>query len=374
MTRRHAGRALAHRKGTALLAPGVVALGILFASLPASAQRIRQFVTVKNARENFLEGKALVVGLNGTGDSPKGATLLFIVNYFNNRGGFILQPQDINSKNIAIVSVTAVLPSFAKEGTRLDAHVAALGDAKSLKGGRLLLAPLNGPRGDNPRVYAVAEGDLVQGGPNSHPTTAVVPRGALVEKAAELTHQWIEAGERITLYLDRPDFHLAHVIADGLRNEPESSFGFRSPVDADEYGFVHASDAATLVLRVPPRYEKDPVSFLAKVLETDLGEAAKTWQEGIVYVNEHTGDYAVSGDAWVLPGRVGTRSFMTLAVQDTMRMQDFIAVATAQPGGRPAAPGAAPGAASPIGSRDVVDLILALDRADMLRAKLVTIK
>ena len=343
----------------------------------APAQKIRQYVTVKNARENFLETKALVVGLAGTGDSPKGATVEFIKRYFQNRGDYTLETRDITSKNIAIVSVTAVLPPFAREGTHLDVQVAALGDAKALKGGRLLMAMLTGPRGDNPKVYAVAAGELVQGGADAHPTTALVPRGAIVEKAAELNHQWIEGGDRITLYLNQPDFQLAHIVSDRLRGEPETSFGFRSRDEAVEFGFAQAVDAGSIVLRLPPRYQAEPVSFLAKVLETDLGESVTTWAEPTVYVNTHTGEYALTGEVWISAGSVGIRNNVNLNIRDTMRMQEWLRVVlAAQPAPAPgaAAVGGAAGPGTPLTSRDVVELIIALDGAGMLRGKLVVTK
>lgn len=353
-----------------------IAAAALAAPRPAHAQRVREFVTVKNARENFLEAKGLVIGLNGTGDSPKGATYEFYSNYMENRGRYRIPLQDFNSKNVALVSVTAVLPPFAKQGMRIHARVAALGDAKSLKGGRLLFTPLNGPRADDPRIYAMAEGDLVQGGDSPHPTTAWLPEGAIVERAGELVHEWIEAGERVTLIVRRPDFQVARMIADRLVREPESSFGFHDADAAREYGFVQVLDPATLVLRIPPRFlaEKDPVNFVARVLETDLGEALKLTNDAIVSIDENTGMYAVTGDVWVMPGSVGTRHFLSLEIREAVRLQEWLRVVAPQASVPAAARGG--GAAAPAApqSKDIGELILALDRANMIRGKVVVLK
>ena len=133
---------------------------LLFIALPVSAERIKDLASIAGVRDNQLVGYGLVVGLNGTGDKTKftGQALRNMLT----RLGLTLPPGvDPKAKNVAAVSVHAVLPAFAKPGQTIDVTVSSIGDAKSLRGGSLLMTPLKGI--DN-QVYAIAQGNLVVGG------------------------------------------------------------------------------------------------------------------------------------------------------------------------------------------------------------------
>ena len=130
---------------------------------PAQAERVKDLASVQGVRSNQLVGYGLVVGLDGTGDQTSQApfTIQSIRNMLAEFG--IVVPPDANPqlKNVASVSVQAELPAFAKPGQRIDVTVASIGNAKSLRGGSLLMTPLKGADG---RVYAMAQGNLAVGG------------------------------------------------------------------------------------------------------------------------------------------------------------------------------------------------------------------
>src|SRR6202789_3963754 len=126
----------------------------------ASGARVKDIAIVSGVRDNQLAGYGLVVGLAGDGDKNPVQTLQTIANILQ-RYGLTVPAATLSAKNVAIVMVTADIPAFKREGTRLDVNVASMGDAKSLQGGVLLQTPLLGADG---KVYAVAQGALSIGG------------------------------------------------------------------------------------------------------------------------------------------------------------------------------------------------------------------
>ena len=142
-------------------AAGMVALGVMTAVAPGTAyasSRIKDIVDVEGVRDNMLIGYGLVVGLNGTGDSLGNSpfTEQSLIGMLE-RMGVNTRGQSMKTNNVAAVMVTGTLPAFAAQGSRIDASVSALGDAKSLLGGTLLVTPMLGADGE---VYAVAQGPL----------------------------------------------------------------------------------------------------------------------------------------------------------------------------------------------------------------------
>src|SRR5207244_10931876 len=171
-------------------------LAVLTAT-PAAAARLKDIASLEGVRSNQLSGYGLVAGLNGTGDSQQAIfTVQSVLNMLRRRGlPLNVNPRQLQIKNVAAVSITAALPPFARQGNRIDAQVSSLGDAKSLQGGTLLTTPLFGPDG---QVYAVAQGPVSLGGgfatraagasaQKSHPTTAFLAGGALVEGEVPVT-------------------------------------------------------------------------------------------------------------------------------------------------------------------------------------------
>jgi flagellar P-ring protein precursor FlgI len=267
----------------------------LLGLIPATAfgARIKDLCEVQGARENGVRGFGLVVGLAGTGDKAEAARLAQ-EEVLNRMQIEVNSIDDIESDNVAVVMVTATMPAFAKEGTRLDAHVQSFYDAESLEGGTLVETILYGPDGET--AYALAQGPLSVGGFNAdagggtsarknHVTVGRIPMGAYVEREVPSR---ITDGERIMLLLKRPDFNTAQNISDVLN----ADFGGNSAV---------AFGAGTVSVTIPPSERADLVGFIAKVLdasvEADDGAAR-------VVINERTGTIVVGGNVRVRPCQV----------------------------------------------------------------------
>ncbi|MFQ5610043.1 MAG: flagellar basal body P-ring protein FlgI, partial [Woeseiaceae bacterium] len=166
---------------------------MLFLALqPAHAERVKDLASVAGVRDNQLAGYGLVVGLSGTGDQTVQTpfTVQSIINMLTQFGVVIPPGTNLQLKNVAAVTVQADLPPFAKPGQKLDVTVSSIGNAKSLRGGSLIMAPLRGADGN---VYAVAQGNLVVGGFGASgadgssvtvntPSSGRIPNGGTVER------------------------------------------------------------------------------------------------------------------------------------------------------------------------------------------------
>ncbi len=270
----------------------IIALLLLFATtLPASAERIKDLAAIASVRDNQLVGYGLVVGLNGTGDKTKftGQALRNMLT----RLGLTLPPGvDPKAKNVAAVSVHAVLPAFAKPGQTIDVTVSSIGDAKSLRGGSLLMTPLKGL--DN-QVYAIAQGNLVVGGLTASgqdgskitvniPSVGRIPNGATVERSVPSA---FSNAKFITLNLHQPDFTTAQRIAAAINRV---------------LGPDTARPADSTSIRVgAPQDPAQKVTFMSMIenMTVDPGEAAAK-----VIVNSRTGTVVISRHVRVRPAAV----------------------------------------------------------------------
>lgn len=222
--------------------------------------RLKDIMTFEGIRENQLIGYGLVVGLKGTGDSLKDSpyALETMVSMLERLGVNVRDKEkNMKSKNVAAVMVTASLPPFARHGTRLDVTVSAIGTAKDLLGGTLLVTPLVGADGD---VYAVSQGPLVTGGFSADsqsggsvtkgvPTSGRIANGAIVEKeiSFELSHL-----TDIRLSLRNPDFTTSRRVADVINTSVKTTT-------------AKALDPSTVTLLIPEMYKKDVASFLTLI-------------------------------------------------------------------------------------------------------------
>ncbi len=268
-------------------------LTILFLAIPvmAGAERIKDLAAIAGVRDNQLIGYGLVVGLNGTGDKTKftGQTLRNMLA----RLGITLPPGvNPKSKNVAAVSVHAVLPPFAKPGQTIDVTVSSIGDAKSLRGGSLLMTPLKGIDG---QVYAIAQGNLIVGGLTAEgrdgsritvniPSVGRIPNGATVERAvpSPFSH-----AKYLTLNLHRPDFTTAQRIAAAINRVlgPDTA----RPLD---------SASVRVGAPVDPAQKVAFVSMIEN-MEVEPGEAPAK-----VIVNSRTGTVVISRHVRVRPAAV----------------------------------------------------------------------
>lgn len=212
----------------ALIRTAILTFAALFcvSSLSAGPIRIKDLVEFDGVRGNDLVGYGLVVGLNGTGDGLRNAPFTEeIMTSILERLGVNVTGEQFRPKNVAAVFVTAALPPFARSGSMIDVTVSAIGDAKSLLGGTLIMTPLNAADGE---VYAVSQGTVIAGGAAAEadgaaviqgvPTSGVIPSGARIEREVEFELSSIDV---LRLALREPDF----TTASRIENAINRSFG-----------------------------------------------------------------------------------------------------------------------------------------------------
>jgi flagellar P-ring protein precursor FlgI len=250
-----------------------------------AAPRIKDIADFEGVRDNQLVGYGLVVGLAGTGDglrnNPQTRQSLQAM---LERLGVNTANGNLNTKNVAAVMVTANLPAFASQGSRIDVTVSAMGDARSLAGGQLLVTPLMGA---DQQVYAVAQGPLAIGGFSAQgssgssvtrgvPTAGRIASGALVEREI---HYDIADQQDLRLSLRNPDFTTAQRIATAIN----SSLGTNA---------AHATSPGSVELHRPDNYQGDMVSLVGQIesLEVQVDAPARIVideSSGIVVMGEN---------------------------------------------------------------------------------------
>jgi len=216
--------------------------------------RIKDIATFEGFKPTYLIGYGLVVGLKGTGDS---ATVKFTIQSIANmlkRFGVIVDPQTLTLRNVAAVMVTATVPPYARTGMRFDVTVSAIGDAKSLAGGVLLMTPLKGPDG---RIYAVAQGPVIvkQRGKGlnavAYPNVGVVINGGMMER--DLPFYMVR--NSVNIVLNNPDITTAYRVAKAINNTFKEKLAI--PINS-----------STIHVRIP--FGKNPVDFLAKIEQIEV--------------------------------------------------------------------------------------------------------
>jgi flagellar P-ring protein precursor FlgI len=248
----------------------------------AAPARLKELATVRGVRPNFLNGLGIVVGLKATGDSKKSLATNKAVANMLTRLGMKTRAEEVAAGNLAAVLVTAELPPFARIGDTVDVKVSAVGDAKSLAGGTLVLTPL---RAGDSQVYAVAQGAVAVGQANGNGaavlTVARVAEGGTIER--EFLPQ-IAANGKLVLALRSPDFTTASRIAEGVNKLLK---GF----------FAEAVDVGSVEVKVPPLYAGRLVDFVAE-LEAMTVEADT---KAVVVLNERTGTVVIGTGVTIAP-------------------------------------------------------------------------
>lgn len=286
-----------------------IALSLMLMAAPAAAERIKDIASVAGVRSNQLIGYGLVVGLDGTGDQTTQTpfTLQSFVSMLNQFGIAIPEGTRIQLKNVAAVAVHADLPAFAKPGQTLDITVSSLGNAQSLRGGSLLMTPLQGVDGN---TYAMAQGNLVVGGFGvsgadgskvtvNVPSVGRIPGGAIVERAVKTG---FADGKPIVLNLNRADFTTARRVADTI-NETLGP------------DVARPMDAMSVVVDAPvnPAHRVNYLSLLEN-LEVEPGEAPAR-----VVINSRTGTIVVGQHVRVAPVAV-THGSLTVTVSENLEV------------------------------------------------------
>lgn len=266
-------------------------IGLILLVLPASADsavKIKNLAFVRGVRSNQLVGYGLVAGLDGTGDGRRVPFTSQMLANMVNQFGVSFETGQLRVENIAAVIVTAELPAYAKEGSRIDATVSLIGDAESLQGGILLLTPLQGVDGS---VYALAQGPVSiggfetrarRGGQKRHLTTGIVASGAIVE--VEVPSTIISDKNTLTLYLNQADFTTAARVAEAI------NLHFHQIC-------AEAVDGGMVRIEIPSKYRGSTVSFVSEMesISVDADTVAK------VVINERTGTVVVGQAAVIAP-------------------------------------------------------------------------
>jgi flagellar P-ring protein precursor FlgI len=264
--------------GRTIILTFLLLVGWIFLIPEVHAVRIKDITEIKGVRQNQLVGYGLVVGLKGTGDSDNALFTIQSLASLLEKMGVTVQTKDIEKvENVAAVMVTAELPPFSNQGSRIDALVSSIGDAKDLQGGTLLFTPL---RAADSQTYAVAQGPVSTGGfavsgnsgdqvQKNFPTVGRVVGGALVEKEI---HSDFNHKDSLTLALHDPDFTTAARVAQAINR------AFYSQLARTE-------NAGSIQVSVPENYQGDTVQFVTMI--ESLGVTPDTVSK--VVINERTG-------------------------------------------------------------------------------------
>lgn len=256
-------------------------------SMGVAAVRIKDLTRLDGGRESALMGYGLVVGLSGTGDSARNLATQQTVSNMLREFGIQVSPEAMSARNVAAVLVSSTMPASLRAGDRLDVNVAAIGDARSLAGGTLLMTPLMGA---DRKIYATAQGALTVGGyrfeqsgssaQKNFPTAATVPEGAIAETT--LVAPTVASGGTLDLLLRRTDYTTAVRVSRAIAAKhpalnPEA-------VDSGRVRLVVGDSGPAAVTELLASIEN---------LEVEPDMAAR------VVVNERTGTVVSGGSAWI---------------------------------------------------------------------------
>ncbi|WP_194756477.1 flagellar basal body P-ring protein FlgI [Aliidiomarina indica] len=264
----------------------ILALSLII-SAPAHAERLKDLADFAGVRDNVLVGYGLVVGLDGTGDQTTQApfTGQSLTNMLSQLGVTVPPGTNMQLRNVAAVMVTADLPPFSRQGQRLDITVSSVGNARSLRGGTLLMTPLRGADGE---IYALAQGNLLITGASAeaagsrevinHQSAGRISRGAIVEREVPLDMNANGNGE-LELHLRTADFSTAERVVTRINQE----FG----------NFVASAVDGRVIRLFGPQDDNERVRFMARVenlrVTPDEGRAR-------VILNSRTGSVVLSGN------------------------------------------------------------------------------
>lgn len=267
----------------------VAVIGLVLGASASAAVRLRDLVRVAGARETMILGYGLVVGLSGTGDSPQSLATDQTMSNLLRGFGVQVPPGAVNSRNVAVVLVTATLPALVRTGDHLDVNVSSAGDANSLSGGTLLLTQLIGA---DRIAYAVAQGPLSVGGfryaeagsvaEKNNVTSGLIPGGAIIERT--ITPVPLLADGTLDLVLNEPDYMTAERIAEAIDQADPAAAA--TTVNAGRVRLHPGNiDAAALV------------RLMASIDELSVEPSI----QARVVVNERTGTIVSGGDVWISP-------------------------------------------------------------------------
>jgi len=294
----------------------LLALVALLAT-PLHAERIKDMGAFEGLRVNQLTGYGIVVGLAGTGDDSLDYSTLAMRGAVSRFG--LTLPAGINPslKNAAAVLITAELPAFAKPGQKLDVTVSAMGKAKSLRGGTLIMAPLYGANG---AIYAIAQGNLVVGGLGvdaadgskvsvNIPSAGRIGGGATVERTVDTG---FTTGTQLTFNLSTPDLTNARIVAAAI------NLSLGAPV-------ARAMDGVSITIAAPDGGEAR-TALMSRIENIDVNPAIPPAR---VIINARTGTVVINGMVRILPAAV-THGKLTVRIDEKARVVQPNALARGQ--------------------------------------------
>lgn len=282
----------------------IILMAIPYYTANAKTSRIKDIVDIEGVRENQLVGYGLVVGLNGTGDGLNNSpfteqSLIAMLE----RMGVNIRGLNLNTGNIAAVMVTASLPPFKNQGSRIDVEISSLGDATSLQGGTLLVTPLLAADG---LVYAVAQGEVNIAGftvggdaaevTQNTPTAGRIPNGGIVEREIEFR---LEDLQQIRLALKNPDFTTSRRIAQAIN-------GFTNA------RLAKAENPASIVLRRPNNYDGTIIDLITDIEQLPV----QPDQPARVVISERSGVIVMGADVRVSSVAIAQGN-LTLRITET---------------------------------------------------------
>jgi len=292
---------------------GFIAVFLSCLPVPVSAEpvRVKDLGRFLGWRDNALVGYGVVTGLAGSGDSQTSEVTRQAIKNVLGRMGANISPDDVRSRNVAVVMVTAVLPASSHVGDRIDATVSSIGDARSLVGGTVLMTPLLGP---DQRTYALAQGPLVVGGyrfdaqlnrqQKNYPTSGVLAAGATIETpvSASLLN---ENGELVFVLSD-PDTTTAERIKDGVNGALGNSL-------------ARVSDSATVTVDARA-YGTDIYGLVAQIENVRITPDSRA----VVVVNERSGTVVAGGAVQISSAVVSQGDIKISVSQDNDAAQPFM--------------------------------------------------
>lgn len=267
--------------------------------------RIKDLATFEGIRDNQLVGYGLVVGLNGSGDSLTSSpyTKESLTSMLERLGVNIRDGKLPSGKNVAAVMVTANMGPFSRHGTKLDVSVSAIGDAKDLRGGVLLVTPLHGADGE---VYAVAQGTvsvsgIVAAGANASvtkgvPTAGMITNGGIIEKEINFD---FEAMDVLNMSLRNPDF----TTADRMAFKINTFFN---------QTLAHAKDPSTIQLKIPPHFMNNKVGFLTEIEQLRI----RPDQTATVVIDDTNGIIVAGNEVRISPVAINQGSITVTVAEE----------------------------------------------------------
>jgi flagellar P-ring protein precursor FlgI len=280
---------------------------VSYAALPAAGARLKELVGIEGVRDNQLVGYGVVVGLAGTGDKRQTVFSAQSLTNLLERMGVAVSPTAIQVTNTAAVMLTATLPPVAQPGAKIDVTVAAVGDARNLQGGILVMTPLRAADG---QVYAAAQGPVVTGGfqaggagntqTMNHPTAGRIPAGAIVERAAPR----LGSNPQVRLQVKRADFTTAARVAAAINKAFPSAAVI-----------ARAESSGAIAVAIPADWVNRPVEFVAELesLRVEADHAPR------IVVNERTGTITMGSDIRIAPVTI-LHGALTVQIQTTLEV------------------------------------------------------